>query len=150
MIQPKKYIRKPLRVRAVQVTAENFLEMAFWCKGSIKNIDGSTVENNSIDPEKQFIQVPVSHPRSDSQAQAKIGDWVLKNEKGYKVYTDKAFTNSFDLDEPKAREEEQEPVTPEPHEPEPAEPVTPDAPHEPTPTEPAVEPSQPPTEAQAA
>lgn len=146
MIQTKKYIRKPLNVEAVRVTAKNFLELTFWCRGSIRDRQGNVPDQDSINPQEQLIHVPVSNPRDDRQAQARVGDWILKNEKGYKVYTDKAFKNSFDLVAEEQEKQPEEPVTPEPAEPTPSEPT----PAEPTPAEPAVAPSQPPTEAQAA
>lgn len=96
-ITTQKYIRKPLYVEAVRITPENFLEMAFWCKGSIKNNDGSeTKPNQQIDPSKQYIQVQVHNPRNPRQTRAKVGDWILYTERGYKVYSELAFRASFD------------------------------------------------------
>lgn len=96
-IKTERFIRKPLLVDAVRVTEENFLEIAFWCKGSIKNIDGSeTKAGTQIDPSKQLIRVRVHKPMNDRQATAKIGDWILKTDRGYKVYTDKGFQAAFD------------------------------------------------------
>lgn len=142
-IAAKKYIRKPLHVEAVRVTAANFLEITFWCKGSIQNIDGSSVEDNSIEPKSQLIKVEVSHARTERQAQAKIGDWILKNEKGFKVYTDKAFQNSFDPVPEEGDPEVSDAPEPSPAAPTPAEEPAP-APEEPTeaPPVPAAEPTQ--------
>lgn len=93
-ITPEKYIRKPLVVVGVEVTDDNFMELALWVQGSIMNIDGSEAE--AIDPKNQFILVRVHNPKSPRQSRAFVGDWVLYSDRGYKVYTPKAFKNTFD------------------------------------------------------
>lgn len=86
------YIRNPLYVEAVQVTEENFFELAIWCQGEIIN---------SLAPggkqHERYIQVRVTNPMNPRQAQARIGDWILTSDRGYKIYTPKAFANSFYL-----------------------------------------------------
>lgn len=93
-ITPEKYVRKPLIVLGVQVTNENFMELALWVQGSIFNIDGT--QGGQINPDKQYIMVRVHNPKSPRQSKAFVGDWVLYSERGYKVYTPKAFNNTFD------------------------------------------------------
>ncbi len=93
-ITPEKYIRKPLVVVGVEVTEDNFMELALWVQGSIMNIDGS--ESDVIDPKKQFILVRVHNPKSPRQSRAFVGDWILYSDRGYKVYSPKAFKNTFD------------------------------------------------------
>lgn len=93
-ITPEKYIRKPLVVLGVEVTKENFTELALWLQGSIQNVDGS--EPETIDPDTQFILVRVHNPKSPRQSRAFVGDWILYSDRGYKVYTPKAFKNTFD------------------------------------------------------
>jgi hypothetical protein len=103
MIETKRFVRKPLYVDAVQVTVENFEEVALWCQGDIANRDGSPLvrqeDNNSvlcINPTTQFIRVRVHSPKSIRQTQAFVGDWVLYTERGYKVYTSSAFDATWD------------------------------------------------------
>ena len=93
-----KYVRKPLYVDAVQVTEENFSDIARWCFGEIANVDDSPVDK-SADPEpsKQYIYVRVHNPKNPRQTKAFVGDWILYTERGYKVYTTKAFQANFDL-----------------------------------------------------
>jgi hypothetical protein len=91
-IEPLIYKRKPFFVKEIQVTAENLKDVAEWC--------GGTVEVESF--RKQRIQVPfikvnVKEPRSDKQTKAYITDHILIAGSGFKVYTDSAFKNSFDL-----------------------------------------------------
>lgn len=110
-VETRKYVRKPLIVNGVQVTVENFAEIAEWCNGTIKwSHDGSDLFKNGtvtgtidpasgedpVDPEKQYIQVDVINPRSLRQSRAYVDDWVLGTETGYKIYTARAFENSFD------------------------------------------------------
>lgn len=133
MIESQRYVRKPLYVEAVRVTPENFLELTFWCGGSIRDAEGEIPKQDAIDPKTQKILVPVNKPRDESQTKAKVGDWILKNEKGFKVYTHKAFTNSFDIvaeeqgnDDPPPAAEPEPTDAPQPVEPTPTEPVTPE------------------------
>lgn len=93
----RRYVRKPLFVEAVQVTEENFTEIARWCFGTIGNIDESPVTDADVDPTKQYIHVRVHNPKNPRQTRAYLGDWLLYTERGYKVYTSKAFQANFDL-----------------------------------------------------
>jgi hypothetical protein len=96
-----KYIRKPLIVDAVQVTEQNFGDIARWCIGEIVNIDDTPVDKTAEpNPAKQYIYVRVHNPKSPRQTKAFVGDWILYTERGYKVYTTKAFQANFDLVDP--------------------------------------------------
>ena len=93
----QKYVRKPLFVDAVQVTAENFEEIARWCFGEIVNADESAIDKSEdVQPTKQYIHVRVHNPKNPRQTKAFVGDWILYTERGYKVYTTKAFQANFD------------------------------------------------------
>jgi hypothetical protein len=85
MIKTQRYVRKPVIVDAVQVTEENFKQLAKWCQGEIQS-DGTM----------KFIRVRVHTPKNPRQSQAFVGDWILYTDKGYKVYSNRAFTDSFD------------------------------------------------------
>lgn len=92
----QKYVRKPLYVDAVQVTEENFADIARWCFGEVGNIDESTVDRSApLQPTKQYIHVRVHNPKNPRQTKAFVGDWILYTERGYKVYTTKAFQANF-------------------------------------------------------
>jgi hypothetical protein len=94
----QKYVRKPLYVDAVQVTEENFPDIARWCFGEIGNIDETPVTDlSAVQPTKQYIHVRVHNPKNSRQTKAFVGDWILYTERGYKVYTTKAFQANFDL-----------------------------------------------------
>lgn len=95
-IVTKRYVRKPLIVEAVQVTEENFEELAAWCQGTIRNNDRTPYNGGEVDPRNQHIHVRVHNPRSGRQAMAFVGDWLLYTELGYKIYNTKAFEGSFD------------------------------------------------------
>lgn len=85
-MKTSKFTRKPFEVEAVQVTADNFEEVANWCQGEV-------VTNSALD---KHIKVRVLRVLNERQTQAFVGDWVLYAGTGYKVYTNKAFRNSFD------------------------------------------------------
>lgn len=96
-----KFVRKPLYVDAVQVTEQNFSEICRWCFGEIGNIDDSPVDKSALasdgpQPHKQYIHVRVHNPKNPRQTRAFVGDWILYTERGYKVYTTKAFQANFD------------------------------------------------------
>lgn len=91
MITTTKYVRKPLFVDAVRVTGANFEEIAAWCQGTIEQ-----EENREKGEIKKFIRVRVHNPKVPRQTQAFIGDWLLYTERGYKVYSSKAFHASFE------------------------------------------------------
>lgn len=91
-----KFVRKPLYVDAVQVTEESFSEVARWCFGDICNNDETPVDKSAgVDPTKQYIHVRVHNPKNPRQTKAYVGDWILYTERGYKVYTTKAFQANF-------------------------------------------------------
>lgn len=81
LMEIEEYTRKSFTVKAVHVTVANIEEVAKWCGGVIK--------------QRRFIKVPVEKPQNDRQTQAYIGDWVLESGKGFKVYTNAAFSRSF-------------------------------------------------------
>ena len=100
-VSTTQYIRKPLFVAAVRVTGANFDEIANWCQGEVQTDempDGGTG--------KKYIRVRVHNPKNPRQTKAFVGDWLLYTERGYKVYTNKAFHASFD----EARQEVQTPA----------------------------------------
>jgi hypothetical protein len=85
------YIRKPLYVDAVRVTNANFDEIAAWCQGEVQQDE---VPEKGAG--KKYIRVRVHNPKNPRQTKAFVGDWILYTERGYKVYTNKAFHASFD------------------------------------------------------
>jgi hypothetical protein len=91
----QKFVRKPLYVDAVQVTEENFEEIARWSYGTITS-------DNDDGTGKKFIHIRVHQPQSTRQQKAYVGDWVLYTDRGYKIYTEKAFQSNFDKVEPES------------------------------------------------
>lgn len=95
-----KFVRKPIYVDGVQVTSENFSEVAEWCGGDITNVDDSPLaymgDLPKIKPSNQYIRVRVYNPRVARHSMAFVGDWLLYTDRGYKVYTDRALKNTFD------------------------------------------------------
>lgn len=90
-MKTEKYTRKRFDIEAVQVTAENILEVAEWCQGTINNVNA-----HGGKPPTMFIHVKVHHPLTERQTKAYIGDWVLFAGKGFKCYTNRAFQDQFD------------------------------------------------------
>jgi hypothetical protein len=81
---PKRFMHQPLYVDAVQVTQDNMAEVSEWCDGVIRKTG-----------DKPYVKVPVTRPQRDRQAQAFVGDWVIKGGMGWKVYTASAMTKMF-------------------------------------------------------
>jgi hypothetical protein len=96
-IVTERYIRKPLYVDAVQVTEENMEEIAAWCQGDMRVLGAEdwTMGDEAMVGSK-YVHVRVHSPRSPRQTKAFAGDWILYTERGYKVYTTRAFEASFD------------------------------------------------------
>ena len=88
------YTRKPLHVAAVRITSDNFEAIADWCQGEIQT-EGADYTPGSA-PGKQYIHVRVHNPKNTRQTKAFVGDWLLYTERGYKIYTHKAFQAAFD------------------------------------------------------
>lgn len=104
----KRYVRRPLFVDGVEVTAENMQEVAEWCQGEIRWNDGDNpVTKEELDAagvedfKDMYIFVRVHHPKTTKQTQAKIGTWILyaPEQRGYKVYNARAFEATFDPEE---------------------------------------------------
>lgn len=117
-LKTSKYTRKPFEVEAIQVTAENMEQVAKWCRGQLRRSAGPGGRNP-----QRYIKVPVKRFLTDRQTQAYVGDWVVtaieEGAKGFKVYTPKAFTKTFDelvedmfktLERMEQREEEEDKI----------------------------------------
>jgi hypothetical protein len=85
-LEPKRYTHVPVYVEAVQVTADNMYEVSKWCGGRIHKAG-----------DNKFVKVDVPSPKLIRHTQAFIGDWVLKTDHGWKIYTPKAFESTFTL-----------------------------------------------------
>lgn len=86
MLNTQSYKRKAFEVDAVQVTAENMLEAAAWCKGEVIQKEG----------EPDHIKVKVHRPMNKKQTEATVGDYILLSSTGFKVYPEKAFVATFE------------------------------------------------------
>lgn len=83
----QKFQRKPFSVDGVCVTDENMEDVAAWCLGTV-------VKDNS---KARYIRVDAHRPLTERQTQAYPGDWILFHNRGFKVYTEAAFTRNFEL-----------------------------------------------------
>lgn len=86
MLETMQYIRKPFYIDAVKVTVDNIQEVAKWVNSEVRTDDSG-----------QYVKVRVHRPANDRQTKAYVGDRVLYAGTGYKVYTEKAFVQSFEL-----------------------------------------------------
>jgi hypothetical protein len=105
-VTTQRYVRKPLFVDAVRVRENNFEEIAAWCQGEI------TKEVRGSGSPKPCIRVQVQYPKNLRQTLAFDGDWILCTDRGYKVYTNKAFKLAFDLTDEQPKTAEPQPATP--------------------------------------
>jgi hypothetical protein len=81
------YERLPFTIQAVEVTADNMKAVAKWCGGQIRTSGKRGIQ--------KYIKVDVKRALNDRQTMAYIGDYVLRAGSGFKVYTPKAFSESF-------------------------------------------------------
>jgi hypothetical protein len=85
------YTRKVLVVDAVRITKANFDDIAEWCQGEVRQDE---VPGQGTG--KKYIRIRAHNPKNPRQTKAFVGDWILYTDRGYKVYTNKAFHASFD------------------------------------------------------
>ena len=83
----QKFQRKPFSVDGVCVTDDNINEVAEWCLGKVEESDKGV----------KHIRVDAHRPLTERQTMAFIGDWVLFHNRGFKVYTEAAFSRNFEL-----------------------------------------------------
>jgi hypothetical protein len=95
-MQTNTYYRKPFPVQGVRVTTENLFEVAGWCKGEVLTTTPKSAPSG-ITGQKQYVKVPVISPKNPKQTMAFPGDWVLSaGNSSFKVYTNKAFEDTFE------------------------------------------------------
>ena len=84
--------RKSFDAEARFVTVLNIDDVARWC-------DGIVLENGDKEGQlsRKFIKVPVIKPQSLSQTEAHMGDWVVRQGRGFKVYKEGALKGMFEL-----------------------------------------------------
>lgn len=75
-------------VDAIQVTEENMPAVAEWCGGRIQATD----PKNGL---RRYIKVDVPRAHHENQTKAFVGDWVLSNGMGFKVYKDGPLFKDF-------------------------------------------------------
>lgn len=86
-MKTEKYQRKPFVVDAVRVTRDNLEEVAKWCNGELKAVDG----------QEPYVYVRVAMPISERSKQAFVGDWVVyMSATGFKVFRHKSFKKNFE------------------------------------------------------
>lgn len=86
MIQTATFIRKPLVVEGVQVNAQNMIEVSEWCGGEV----------HSTPSKRSFIKLHMKPSPMTRQSMAFAGDWVLKSDMGFKIYSKRAFERTFE------------------------------------------------------
>lgn len=97
-VKTEAYTRKPFPVDAVQVSDSNLRQVARWCKGVVQTTAKTVSEGEERTKEKvRFIKVEVHNPSNERHTKAFVGDWVLKSDTGFKVYTKSAFEKAFEL-----------------------------------------------------
>lgn len=95
-MKTQKYTRKPFEVEAIQVTKENFEEIASWCDGTIiTSRSPKSAEGLFDETTESYIKVDVARPLNERQTRAYVGDWLLAAAKGFKVYADGPFCRNF-------------------------------------------------------
>jgi len=89
--------RKPFYVEGARVTPGNIDKVAQWCSGTVE-IERKVVDDHGTIMEQKYIHVETHQPMNDRQKMAFIGDRVLRSDKGFKVYSERAFQNAFVAD----------------------------------------------------
>lgn len=87
----EQYARKTYLVDEVEVSEDNMEEIAKWCHGDVR-----TLVDHRKGTKTRYVKVRVYHPMKERQTQAFAGDHILYANNGFKVYSQKAFENSFE------------------------------------------------------
>ncbi len=100
-LEIKAYVTKPRMVEAVEVTAENMMQVATWCRGEIKVPDVTHEQHQigqlSLDElAKGYIKLNVRHAHHERLTRAYVGDKVVRVGKAFRVYQDKSFDLNYD------------------------------------------------------
>ncbi len=95
-IAPQKYIRNPIEVEAIRVTDANFAAVLEWAGGTEEKTETPVMKGSGV-LVRRFIQIEAKRTLFARQTTGYIGDWILKNDKGCRVYTDAAFRAAFQL-----------------------------------------------------
>jgi len=98
-VETTQFVRKPIYVDAVRVTKDNFDEIVAWCQGEKRETQPS-----GKGPGKPYIRIRAHNPINSRQTKAFVGDWILYTERGYKIYTNKAFKLAFNPTDPERAE----------------------------------------------
>lgn len=80
------YQRKVFVVEGTKVTEDNLEEVASWCEGEV-------LKDRR---DQSFVKVPIVGSHRSRLSRAFVGDWVLRSEVGFKVYTQNSFDKCFE------------------------------------------------------
>lgn len=82
------YIRRNYGCQAVQVTEKNLYKVAGWCGGQVKR---ARINDRLV----LFIELPVTFRKGVTPKRAHVGEWVILDTNGFKVYDNKEFNVIF-------------------------------------------------------
>jgi hypothetical protein len=85
-----RWVRKNSNVEAVRLNRAEIHKIAFWCGGTIMATDSGGREGAGT----LFIQLPFKS-NYNKPNRAFMGDWILKDDDGFKIYSHEAFQNVF-------------------------------------------------------
>lgn len=83
----QKFQRKPFPVEGVRVTKDNMEKVAAWSNGEVRTSAKGV----------QHVFIDVHRPMTERQTMAFVGDWILFADRGFKIYTQNAFSRNFEL-----------------------------------------------------
>lgn len=82
MFELKEYVKKPVTFEAVQLSEENYHEVASWCGGYAASFNLST--------HKLFVQIRVKTPDGDQMANS--GSYIVRDSLGnFFVFSEQDF-----------------------------------------------------------
>lgn len=87
-----KYNRIPFEISAYRLSLDNFDAVKAWCGGNKLTITKAATVPQT---DEVRLEVPVWHPSAGQSGNARVGDWVTKTPKGFKIYTNRAFRLTF-------------------------------------------------------
>jgi hypothetical protein len=83
-----RWVRKNSNVEAVRLNRAEIHKIAFWCGGAIRATDAGGREG------ALYILLPFKS-NYNKPNRAFMGDWILKDDDGFKVYSHESFSGVF-------------------------------------------------------
>lgn len=89
----KQYTRKTFSVNAVEVTLDNYVEVAKWCGGSVEMASTRLLGVQTMLP---VVKISNQGNKGTSESTATLGCYIVELKGSFRVYKPTQFNDSFE------------------------------------------------------